>query len=565
MTRHIRWQVLLILVGVLLVAALLAYLAANYTTVLRPGPGGTYVEGIVGEPRYLNPLLSGYNEVDRDIGSLLFSGLTRRNGRGDVEPDLASRWDVVTGPSNVVTYTFTLRPGATWHDGTAVTADDVIFTVRLLQDPAFPGPPELGGALWKAVTVGRVDRRTVSFSLIEPFAPFLDYTTVGILPAHRLGSISATDLPTLGFNTSPIGCGPFQLEGMEAADAGSVESVVLRRFDRYYGDRPQLDRIQFRFYSNDQRVVRAYRAGEIDGIGRVPAALMTEARSLPTLDLLSAPTAEYTGVFFNLRRGELGYADDSAVRRALMHAIDRQAIIDGPLGGQAIPAQGPLLPGTWAHTDLETAYAFDPDLATDLLEEAGWRARGIVDDWRRKGGRRLEFSLLASSEPERLAVAEMLIKQWAAVGITVTLRTASPPEVRQSLETRDFDAILVSVAVPGDPDPYPFWHETQVEVGQNYSGIAHRRISEVIEQARVQVGGDREARLRLYEEFQTLFADQMPALLLFTPVYTYGVDERIHNVQIGPLVHASDRFRTVADWWMVPRRVFVSDAEAESP
>jgi peptide/nickel transport system substrate-binding protein len=292
---------------------------------------------------------------------------------------------------------------------------------------------------------------------------------------------------------------------------------------------------------------------------------MDEARSLPTLDLLSAPTAEYAGVFFNLRRSELGYADDSAVRRALMHAIDRQAIVDVALDGQAIVAQGPLLPETWAHSDLAPQYAYDPDLAEDLLDDAGWRRRGIVDDWRRKGGKRLEFTLLASSEPQRLAVAEMVIEQWAAVGVTVTLQTGSPPEVRQALEARDFDAVLVTMALPGDPDPYPFWHETQVEVGQNYTGIAHRRISEVIEQARVLVGGDREARLRLYEEFQKLFAEEMPALLLYTPVYTYGVDERIHNVQIGPLVHASDRFRTVADWWMVPRRVFVSDAEAAAP
>jgi len=506
-TRHIRWQILLILVGILLVAALLAYLAANYTTVLRPGPGGTYVEGVVGEPRYLNPLLSGQNEVDRDVGALIFCGLTRLNSRGEVEPDLASRWEITAGSTPIVTYTFTLRTNAYWHDGTPVTADDVIYTIRLLQDPEFPGPPGLGSALWKTITVGRVDRRTVSFTLIEPFAPFLDYTTVGILPAHKLEGVAASDLPALGYNTSPIGCGPFQLESMDVADDGTVQSVVLQRFPRYHGSRPQLDRIQFRFYPNDQRVIKAYQAREIDGIGRVPLAHLDQARSIPTLDLLSAPTAEYAGVLFNLRRGELGYAEDSAVRRALMHAIDVQAIIDDALGGQAVPAQGPLLRGTWAHTDLAERYEYDPDRAEDLLDEAGWERREIVDDWRRKGGRRLEFSLLASSEPERLSVAQMVIEQWAAVGVTVTLKTGSPLEVRQALEARDFDAILVSIAIPGDPDPYPFWHETQVESGQNYTGLAHRRISEVIEQARVLVGPGNQARQELYEEFQDLFAD----------------------------------------------------------
>jgi peptide/nickel transport system substrate-binding protein len=118
----------------------------------------------------------------------------------------------------------------------------------------------------------------------------------------------------------------------------------------------------------------------------------------------------------------------------------------------------------------------------------------------------------------------------------------------------------VHLRVPGDPDPYPFWHETQVDEGQNYSGFTHRRISEVIERARVTVNRNR--RAELYDEFQVLFAEQLPSLPLYVPVYTYGVDERINDVQIGPLMHPSDRFRTILTWWIVHRRVFVSEAEA---
>jgi peptide/nickel transport system substrate-binding protein len=136
-------------------------------------------------------------------------------------------------------------------------------------------------------------------------------------------------------------------------------------------------------------------------------------------------------------------------------------------------------------------------------------------------------------------------------------------EVRGALEERAFEAILVHVALPGDPDPYPFWHETQVANGQNYAGFVHRRASEVIEQGRIAV--NRESRRELYDEFQEIFAQQVPALLLYVPVYTYGVDERIHNLQIGPLMYPSDRFRAISDWWIVPRRVFVSESEAGRP
>ena len=177
MTRYIRWQILLIILGVVLVGILLTYLAVNYTTVLRPGRGGTYVEGVAGSPHHLNPLLlNGYDGVDRDICALLFSGLTRLNERGEVEPDLARGWEL--SPDGL-TYTFSLR-SAYWHDGVSVTPADVIFTIGLLQDPDFSGSPGLGSSLWQAVTVEEGEGRQVRFTLSEPYAPFLDYTTVGI-------------------------------------------------------------------------------------------------------------------------------------------------------------------------------------------------------------------------------------------------------------------------------------------------------------------------------------------------------------------------------------------------
>jgi peptide/nickel transport system substrate-binding protein len=175
----------------------------------------------------------------------------------------------------------------------------------------------------------------------------------------------------------------------------------------------------------------------------------------------------------------------------------------------------------------------------------------------------LAFTLLTSSEPERTAVAQALADQWASTGITVTVAAASPLEVREALESRGFEAILIHLDLRGDPDPYPFWHQTQIEDGQNYSGFDHRRLSEVIEQARVII--DRDRRLQLYYEFQEIFVQQVPALPLYVPIYTYGVDERVHEVQIGPMMHPSDRFLTISEWWIVPRRVFVSEAEASGP
>jgi peptide/nickel transport system substrate-binding protein len=558
-TRHIRWQILLILLGILLVGILLTYLAVNYTTVIRPGRGGTYVEGIAGFPRYLNPLFSGYSEVDRDICALLFGGLTRLNEQGEVEPDLARAWDM--SPDGL-TYTFYLRSNAYWHDGVPVTAADVLFTIGLLQSPDFSGPADLGSSIWRAVTVEEVDQRTVRFVLNEPYAPFLDYTTVGLLPAHRLQGVQAADLPTLDFD--PIGNGPFRVAESEIdEETGTVTSLLLERASRYYRARPYLERIQFRFYPSWRAVLNGYEAGEVEGVGRIPLAILERVSDLPSLNLFSTYTAEYGLVFLNLARSDLPFFQEAEVRQALMYALDRQRIIDEVLDGQALVAHSPFILGTWAYKENVQRYEYAPDQANGLLNSSGWIQLAADDGLRNKRGHRLAFTLLTSSEPERLGIAELLVEQWSTLGISVTIQTGSPPEIRQALISRDFEAILLNVDWAGDPDPYSFWHETQITDGQNYAGFVHRRASEVMEQARIAIRRDK--RELLYDEFQDIFAQEMPALLLYVPVYTYGVDQRVHDVQVGPLMDPPDRFRTISDWWIVPRRVFVSEAEASLP
>ena len=555
MTRHIRWQMLVILVGVVLLVLLLTYLAINYTTVLRPGHGGTYVEGIAGQPQALNPLLSGFNPPDQDLCALIFSGLTRLGEDGKVEPDLASDWDI---GADGLTYTFYLRSNAYWHDGTPVTVDDVILTIRLIQDPEFPGPPELGADVWRMVKIKEIDDLTVQFTLDEPYAPFLDYTTVGILPAHRVAGIGAAGLPAASFNLAPVGSGPFQVEEIEG-EKGTVTSVVLKHFPRYYRARPYLDRIQFRFYADYGAVLDAYTAGQVEGVASVRAQDLPRARELADLDLFSAQIAEYGIVFLNLADDDLPFFQEHAVRQAMMLALDRQALIDEVLEGQALVTDSPILPGTWAYEANASGYDHDLQRAQALLDEAGW-VRATQGDARHKGGDRFRFTLLTSRVPQREAAAEMLAEQWAELGLEVVVASVSAAELREALNARRFQAALVHLALPGDPDPYPFWHEKQIDEGQNYAGFEHRRISEVTEQARVTPNENR--RRVLYEEFQELFAEQLPSLPLYVPVYTYGVDQRINDVQIGPLMHPSDRFRTVLNWWLVHRRVFVREAEA---
>lgn len=553
MSRTVRWQTLLIGAGMALVAILLTYLALTYTTTTVPTVGGTYVEGVAGTPYAINPLLSAYNDADKDLCALIFSGLTRFNSQGEVEPDLAQGWETSL---DGLTYVFHLRTGVRWHDGAPFTADDVIFTIGLLQDPDYPGPPDIGN-LWRTVRVEKEDGYTVRFTLSEPFSPFLDYTTVGLLPAHLLEGIRAADLPGLDFNLSPVGTGPFQIEEVQVEE-GEITSILLRGCPHYYRPGPLLEHVRFRFYPSYQSAFRAYQAGEVEGVGQVTLENLPQARD-EDLDLYSAQMARYVLIFLNLaREDELPFFQGQEVRQALLYGLDREGLVEQLLDGQGIVAHSPIVANTWAYDKEIRQYSYDPEQARALLDEAGWTLPPGAFA-RNKGGQPLAFTLLASTDPIQAAVAEEVARQWNELDLRVTVVISSPLDVRDALERRDYQAALVELAVPGDPDPYPLWHQTQITMGQNYAGLDQRRISEIIETARITV--DPTQRAVLYHQFQELFAEEVPAILLYHPVYTYGVSRKVHGVQIGPLMSPCDRFATANRWYVVTRRIIVSQTE----
>jgi peptide/nickel transport system substrate-binding protein len=282
--------------------------------------------------------------------------------------------------------------------------------------------------------------------------------------------------------------------------------------------------------------------------------------------------AGYSLIFLNLSSPDVPFFQDKNVRQALFYALDRQKSVDQELGGNGLVVPGPILPATWAFDPALPAVQPDPERARALLDSAGWRVGGsgvstpgVLDaaallppNVRSKDGKALGFTLLTSNDPTHLAIAKAVAEQWGAIGVTVTVRSA-PMLVTNFLAPRSYEALLIDLSLAGDPDPYPFWHETQASGGQNFSGYKDRDMSELLEQARRT--NDRNARFKFYQRFQQMFADEVPAILLHQPVFTFAVDERVGGVQIGPLEYPSDRFRNVSDWYIVTRRVTVSNLE----
>lgn len=551
MFRRIGWQVLLVGVGFLITAAILAYIATTYTTEFRPARGGTYVESVGGYPQSLNPLLSFYNDADSDVSALAFNGLTRIGMHGEIKPDLATGWEIDPGG---ITYTFHLNRNALWHDGAFFSADDVVFTTKLLQDPDYPGPPDIG-ALWRSVKVVKVNNDTVQFVLEEPYAPFLDYTTIGLLPAHLLKGVRAADLPELDFNRQPVGTGPFRITDVQTEE-GQITQVTFKRFQRYHGPTPYLENVVLRFYPTPRAAFEAYEDGVVEGVSRITLDLLPQAFAAEDLQLYSTTTAEMTMLYFNELVTETLPFNDKQIRQALFYGLDRQAIVDDVLMGQAVIPQTPLLPGTWAYSTQDVpTYTYNPNRALTLLADAGWRRWTMSDTLTTSDGVPLAFTLMATNEAQDLAIAQAIVDQWARIGISVTIQSVPPLALSGVLESRNYQAALVHLVIPGDPDPYPFWHEMQAlpGQGQNYAGFQHRRISEILEQARITVNPDQ--RLVLYREFQQLFMEEVPAFPLYVPIYTYAIDARVNGNQLGPLMRTGDRFRTIADWYVLQRRV----------
>jgi peptide/nickel transport system substrate-binding protein len=567
--RHLRWQLIIAILGMLLVGSLLAGKSEPGEVIVTAEPvrGGIYTEALVGAPRRFNPLLDYNNPVDRDVDRLIFAGLTRFDAYGRPQPDLAN-WII---SEDERTYTFVLRADARWHDGQPVTSADVAYTIGLLQDSAYPGPADLG-RLWQSVEVAVVNDQTVELTLPEPFAPFLDYTAFGLLPAHLLADVSAADLSNASFNHAPVGAGPFRF-GALTGEAGEVTGVRLAAFADYHGAAPLLNDVQFLFYPDVAAALQAYQAGEVLGISRIDSEHIAAALQLPQLGVYTSLLPEYSLIYLNLQSEEVPFFQDKKVRQALLRGLNREVMVDRLLNGQAVVANSPVLPGSWAHNPDLPQVDFDPESAAALLDSAGWvipdgASPGDPGYVRRKGEQELRFILTVPDEPLRVAMAEAAAATWAELGIVAEVRAVAPVAIREQYLTprpRVFHALLVDLNLAGspDPDPYPLWHETQAESGQNYGGFADRVTSELLEQARITT--DLATRARLYYSFQSRFVDQTPALLLFYPVYSYGVDSSVNGVQVGPLVEASDRLNTLGQWSVVTRRVIVEPAQAAAP
>lgn len=547
MGRTIRWQALVALLGIVLLAAILASTAREFTDLTMPARGGVYTEAVVGVPRAINPLLSFGSELDSDLTGLIFQGLVALNERGEPIPALAESWEISPDQKDI---TFRLRRDVRWHDGAPFTAADVIFTVGVLQSDAFAesGQPASTylAQLWRNVSVEQIDPYTVRFRLQQPLASFLAENTIGILPSHLWNRVPVAELSQSLLNLQPVGTGPWRLASL------SAQSARLEPNPYAASPAPYLDAIEFRFYPDYASAFAAFQAGEVDGVSRITPQDMPAAQASEGMQVLTAPLAGATYVYFNLDNAQTPFLADVRVRQALNLALDQTKLIDRVLNGQGIPADGPFMPGTWAYTPGETVAA-DPGRAGELLTEAGWTDTNR-DGVRDREGVDLAFELLGDNE----VLLQELAEQWLQIGVRAEPKLVTLASLAGDyLSPRTFQAAVTHWQLSGDPDPYPLWHSTQIDNGQNYTGWRNEQADLLMEQGRSV--NDPGLRMQLYSEFQRMFREELPALPLFYDVYAHGVSDQVKDVEIGRLNWPWERFRSAAQWYIVTQRVTVEE------
>jgi len=546
-----QWPLLAALLLGVIAIAVLWFILANALDSSDGNDGDQrYVEAIVGSPARVNPLFAPLNDTDRDLTALVFSGLTRLGPEGEALPDLAESWEI---SEDGLTYTFHLRRDVTWDDGVAFTAEDALFTYELLADPDLPSDPTLR-QLWRQVSCSAPDELTLLCELPEPFAPFLAHTTIGLLPKHVLEGATGATIADSPFNQAPVGTGPFRLAQLDQTKA------ILRANPTYYGEPPALDKIEptsngeppaldeieFHFYPDPSTAAAALSRDEVQGLLLGPAASQEDfalLTSTPGLRAYTANRTAYTILFLNNSQPPF---DDKALRQAVALSINVDDIIGKLLGGRAVRADSPIVPGTWAYNPQLEPQPRDLKKAASLLDEAGWQMTdsGI----RQKKGKELRISLMTDQDPLRIALAQEIANQLAETGIQVTVAPQDSGDlVQKFLVPHQYQAAIFGWDPGPDPDPYPAWHSSEVKPdGANLAGYQSEDADRVIEEARQTT--DLDKRQALYYTFQQKFQEDVPSVLLYYPVFTYFVAEEIQNVELGTLFQPSSRFASVTQW-----------------
>lgn len=640
--------------------AILAFASAIYfiigfyinSTQLVPAYGGAYTEGVVGQPRFINPIYGETNDVDRTLIDLIYSGLMSYDKEGKIINDLTEKYQI---SDDGKTYTFELKKNLFWQDGVPLTVDDVIYTIKTIQNSDYKSPLR---ATWLDVAIQKISENSFALSLGSPYNSFLESCTLKIMPQHIWKNIPPENFALSAFNLQPIGSGPYIISNLQQTNTGFVKSISLKINYKYYGKTPYISNLYFKFFSNKEDLIKSANQKTIDGFS---ISALSENQALAEKQVKPGWTAKekyniysfsmprYFAVFFNPQNSDA--LSDANITQALNYSVDKQNLtqkINEKFKAKVSIINSPILPNYFGYSEPTTSYDFNTETANNLLDKSGYKIQNkenqeitrmkandkkpafqfksylkqgskgnevielqgcltrldenfknllsqetngtyskgtekAIYEFQKKylpeatptgetgpGTRKklnelcflqqdnlipLQLTLTTINQPQMVETANILKDFWQKVGFSINIKIVELSEIKDIIKTRNYEALLYGQALGSLPDPYPFWHSTQVnDPGLNLSTYKNKKTDQLLKDAREAL--NEEIKTDNYESLQEVILADTPALFLYNTDYIYWVSEKIKGIDTIKIIDPSKRFENINNWYIKTKRTW---------
>ena len=540
-----RYEQMIFVAAILVLISSTAFAAVNFisqNSSLKAVSGGEYIEGVLGQPSFINPVLALANGPDNDLTELIFSNIS----------NLAESLKMSDGDK---TWDVRLKENLFWDDGEKITSDDIISTIKFVQDPDSRSPQ---ASMWQGVNIERVSEREVKLTLPEPYV-FFEATLKDfrVIPKHIYGSIPAANLRLSDYNLEPIGDGPYRFLSFSKDRSGFISEYQLIRNERFSGQKPYLEKIVLKFYSSEDDLIKAFNSGAIDGFGGLNEKNISKININHQIFELRMP--RYYGLFFNPDANDL--LKDKNIRLTLTYATDRKKIIEQVFDGQAMAVNGPLIIGMKGYDPkVESQEDFSLDKASAVLAASDWKINsdGVAEKNINKEVKKLEFDLVVPQIPFLVETANIIKDDWSKIGVKLNLSVQPADEVNNgAVKTRNYEMIMFGNIFGNydSPDLSSFWHSSErFYPGLNLSLYQNQAADNLIQAVRKDFNDlKRQAEL---SSLQSLIIADQPAIFLFSPNYIYVAENSLKGIDEKFIASASERFKNISNWYVETARVF---------
>jgi peptide/nickel transport system substrate-binding protein len=489
-----------------------------------PTYGGAIQEGIIGTPRFINPILASTDQ-DKDLTSIVFAGLTKKTIDNGIILDLA---ESIEESEDGLKYKIKLKEAIYFHDGKKITSEDVAFTIDKIQNPVIKSPHKVE---WEGVTIEIIDEDEFYFILKKPFPLFMETLSIGIIPKHIWKNLNDDQFSLSDFNIKAIGSGPYIIKEV-ISESGIPKEFKLTAYQNYSLGRPYIEKIDIFTYQNEKYLLKDFQEGVIKRVHGISPETVTTLK-ISSSSIESSLLPRTFAIFFNPNKVNILAERD--VRNALQLAINKEKIVNDVFYGYGKTLGGP--------------YPFDLD--NQKSEHSPENAQEILlknKKIKENASSTLEITLTTANTDEMRKVAEMIKDDWAKIGIQTSIKIYDVSDLNQTIiKERDFEVLLFGAITQSPSDLYAFWHSSQrTYPGLNISNYVSKTLDknlEILRESKIL-----EERELAYREVVAEFKEEVPGIFLFAPSLIYITNDK--NISYLPKFSydQSSRFSFIEKW-----------------